>query len=822
MAAPVFNTLDDSPTYTENGPTVRLDDDATISDADLGPADPFTGATLTLARAGGANVDDIFGGSGTLSFTDGQVLLRESVFNPDTGSFEPTDIPVGSFANEGGTLVIVFNEQATGARVNAVLEQITYGNTSDAPPPSVLINYTFDNGEVATGSITVTITATNDAPTLDSVAPAATYQPGTPGAPLSPSVNVADVDGTTIASAEVRIIGVVAGDVLSADVGATGITANYDSGTGILTLSNVATHAAYEQVLATVTYSSSNPDPASGGTTRFIQWRVNDGGAASAAQPTTISFTPTVDLDQSAAGNDFAATFTENGAAVAIADSDVIVVGGSGGVASATVVLTNAKPSDSLAIAGALPSGIDGSIDTSVTGRITVTLTGAASPADYQTALQQILFSNPSDAPDTAPRNVTVVLTDGERASNAAQATVGIVPSNDPGSVNDDTASTVENRTLIRAAAQGVLANDSDPDGPLTVITGDVATSQGGLIHFHGDGSYEYQPLAGFSGTDTVSYTARDPLGNDASAMLTVEVVPRALDNDFNADGRADILWRHNNGTSNIFLMDGATVIGGSNLSQQVDTNWQAQDKNDFNGDGHADILWRHQNGTSNVFLMDGATVIGGSNLSQQVDNNWSVQDTGDFNGDGKADILWRHANGTANVFLMDGATVIGGSNLSQQLDSNWSVQDTGDFNGDGHADILWRHANGTASVFLMDGATVIGGSNLSQQVDNNWTVQAVDDFNGDGRADILWRHQNGTSNIFLMDGATVIGGSNLSQQVDNNWTVQDTGDYNGDGRADILWRHANGTSNIFLMDGATVLGGSNLSLQIDNNWHVI
>jgi hypothetical protein len=60
-----FIGLDDDPTYTEGEGRVVLDDDAAIT----GVAD-YEGATLTLARSGGASPDDVFDGSGTL-FTEG-------------------------------------------------------------------------------------------------------------------------------------------------------------------------------------------------------------------------------------------------------------------------------------------------------------------------------------------------------------------------------------------------------------------------------------------------------------------------------------------------------------------------------------------------------------------------------------------------------------------------------------------------------------------------------------------------------------------------------------------------------------------------------
>src|SRR3712207_6505651 len=191
-----FGGLDDNPTYTEDGPRVVLDDDAVITGAAT-----YDGATLTLTRDGGASPDDVFGGSGTLTLDEGQVLLQEVVDN------DTVFVAVGTYTNADGMLVITFNANATQARVDAVLQQITYANGSDGPPPSVTIDFTFDDGVApATDSITVAITGVNDAPELGSVSPVAAYRPGSAGVVLSPAVTVEDRDSTTLAGAEVRIV----------------------------------------------------------------------------------------------------------------------------------------------------------------------------------------------------------------------------------------------------------------------------------------------------------------------------------------------------------------------------------------------------------------------------------------------------------------------------------------------------------------------------------------------------------------------------------------------------------------------------------------
>jgi VCBS repeat protein len=102
-----------------------------------------------------------------------------------------------------------------------------------------------------------------------------------------------------------------------------------------------------------------------------------------------------------------------------------------------------------------------------------------------------------------------------------------------------------------------------------------------------------------------------------------------------------------------------ATKNAGAEISIQIGDEWKIVGTGDFNGDGKTDLLLRHANGNTNVFLMDGATVLGGSNTSLQVGNDWQVRAIGDFNGDGKSDILWQNADGRTSIWLMNGPTVL-------------------------------------------------------------------------------------------------------------------------------------------------------------------
>ncbi|MFM7738881.1 MAG: delta-60 repeat domain-containing protein, partial [Planctomycetota bacterium] len=128
------STLGGSVSYTENGTPVVLDSNVQIFDAELSSTN-FSGATLTLVRNGGANSQDLFSATGTLgALTQG-------------GNLVVGGTTIGTVTtNSSGTLVLTFNSSATNALVNSAMQQIAYANSSDAPPSSVQIDWTFSDG----------------------------------------------------------------------------------------------------------------------------------------------------------------------------------------------------------------------------------------------------------------------------------------------------------------------------------------------------------------------------------------------------------------------------------------------------------------------------------------------------------------------------------------------------------------------------------------------------------------------------------------------------------------------------------------------------
>ena len=100
-------------------------------------------------------------------------------------------------------------------------------------------------------------------------------------------------------------------------------------------------------------------------------------------------------------------------------------------------------------------------------------------------------------------------------------------------------------------------------------------------------------------------------------------------------------------------------VIGDSDPSDNVanDDTIVVAANGDFNADGKADILWHHStSGMINMWMMDGINPVDIAYVGTVSDPDWHIERTADLNGDGQADILWRH-HGTGQVYawLMNG-----------------------------------------------------------------------------------------------------------------------------------------------------------------------
>ena len=316
----------------------------------------------------------------------------------------------------------------------------------------------------------------------------------------------------------------------------------------------------------------------------------------------------------------------------------------------------------------------------------------------------------------------------------------------------------------------------------------------------------------------------------DTNSTTDIFVTPNPLPrtrNDFDGDGKADILWRHATSDLNyLYLMNGISVASHGPINTVADFDWQIEGTNDFDGDGKTDILWRHAtSGLNYLYLMDGVSISSHGLINTVADLDWQVKGIADFNGDGKADILWRHATTGSNyLYLMNGTSIASHGEINILNDLDWQVKGIADFNGDDKADILWRHATtGSNYLYLMNGTSIAFHGEINILNDLDWQVKGVADFNSDGKADILWRHAaSGQNWIYLMDGVSinVNGGVNIVSDLD--WQIKGVADFNDDGKADILWRHVtSGLNYLYLMDGISITSHGRINYVPDLDWQI-
>ncbi|WP_395706332.1 beta strand repeat-containing protein [Casimicrobium huifangae] len=375
------------------------------------------------------------------SFTAGATVTVNEDSGPQTVAGWATALNKGApcesaqvltFEITGNTNSALFSTQPA---VNGTNGNLTFTPAPNANGTATITLRVRDDGGVVDGGVDVSatqnfvinVTPVNDAPVLTAGATLA-YTENGPAAVIDNTITITDIDSANLVGATVVISGNYQnGQDVLAFVNASGITGNFVAGTGTLTLTGSSSLANYQTALRSVTYVNTSDNPSA--LTRTVSWTVDDGGATANLSNTatsSINVTPVNDAPVVVAGN--TVTYTENSPAIALSPGLTANDVDSANLTATTVQITGNYFNGQDVLSFVNAGGITG-VFSVATG--TMTLTGSASVATWQTALRSVAYVNTSENPSTLARTVTWIVNDGAALSLPVTSTVNVVAVND-------------------------------------------------------------------------------------------------------------------------------------------------------------------------------------------------------------------------------------------------------------------------------------------------------------------------------------------------------------------------------------------------------
>ena len=383
-----------------NSVDTTIDADA-IQDGqvNLPPAGPAAPSIIVTPSGNSANytsgtpavpVDPGIAISSDLNLT-GATLAINNDQPGDTLNFSSQNGITGSYSS--GTLTL--GGTASSSAYQAALQSVSFSTTSTNSTARSLSIVATDAGldsDPAAESVNVT-PGTAPPVVTSSGGNGQTFVLGESAVKVDPGVTVtssdADLTGASMAIANYR-----SGDALHF-TSQNGIGGNYNSDTGVLTLTGTASVGFYQTALQSVAFSTSSDNT----TTCAITIVADDNSLASspASEQVQITLNP-----PNLTSGGTPASYTVGGSAVVVDPGAKVVTGSDADITSATLVLTNQQLGDTLNFSS--QNGITSSYSSG-----TLTLSGTATVADYQTALESVSFSSSNaTTPSITPRLVTI------------------------------------------------------------------------------------------------------------------------------------------------------------------------------------------------------------------------------------------------------------------------------------------------------------------------------------------------------------------------------------------------------------------------------
>jgi hypothetical protein len=506
----------------------------------------------------------------------------------------------------GQSLVIALNASATAEAVEALIQNLQYANTSDTPTANRTISIVVNDGDggVSTSDTAIiTVTAQNDAPTINNLAGdtlAYVENTGAQNIDQGSDASVTDPDSADFNTGVLTVTVVSGGDtsedVLSIrDVGAPGIDvsssnlsynsqqfATFTGGSSgnplVITFNANSTVTNISALLREITYRNSDTtNPIE--TDRTVRFVLTDGdGGISASTDVTVTVTR-VNSTPTLTGLNSPAAFAEDtikntptiiDSAVVFNDTDggdfatgslTVTYSSGGGVQDQLSVRNQGTGAGQIGVSGSNVSyggvviGVIDGTNNGINGQpLVITLNVSSLVVAVDALIQNLQYANSSDAP-AASRTISIVVNDGDGGvSTPATAVITVNAANDAPVLSAAASPTLT--AIDEDIADGSNSGDSIAsiivDGSITDPDGTAVEAIAVIGVNNTNGTWEYSTNNGsaWSSFDSPSVSAARLLDGTTTGVNTHRIRFRPTAN-FNGTSTITFrAWDKSSGTA--------------------------------------------------------------------------------------------------------------------------------------------------------------------------------------------------------------------------------------------------------------------------------
>ena len=375
---PVLTGVELAPVnYTQNDPAVLIT--SSIQAADISNAN-LTGATIQIFA----------------NYISGQDFLK----------FTNTSKILGTWDAKTGTLTLSGTDSV--ANYQNAIRSITYNGLNGNPVQTTkVVSFQVSDSQSSSNVVTRNILI-SPVPLLNSIETnALAYVFGNGPQQITASLQVTGSYNPTLTGATVQLLNVQVGDLLQF-TSAPGISGTYNSVSGILAFTGPGSLSTYQNLLQSVTYTTTSLNPPS--VTRIANFQVFLGVHQSNIAARSITFTTQNGVPFLSNIESNPLSYSASGPALNVTNSLIVYNPSTATISGAVIQITNNYSIGKDVLTFINTANITGTYF-AATGRLV--LTGTDTVANYQAALRSIKFSYTGKLPSTATRTISFQVTDG-------------------------------------------------------------------------------------------------------------------------------------------------------------------------------------------------------------------------------------------------------------------------------------------------------------------------------------------------------------------------------------------------------------------------